>query len=67
MFQIGLAYRLDALAVLLGFNLGDMFSIGYSVDVSSGALAKSNMKPTHEIMLSYRTQLIKTYSYTTYR
>jgi len=61
-FQIGAAYRLDAFALLLGFNLNDVLGIGYSVDFSTGFMRQVSMRPSHELVLSYRTQVLKSQS-----
>ncbi len=62
MFQLGVAWRFDAISLLVGFNFQDMFSLGYSYDIHTGHLREVNTKPSHEIILSYRTQIINTYN-----
>jgi len=63
MFQLGLAWRLDAVSVLFGFNFDDMISIGYSFDIHTGSVRNHlKVRPSHEIVLSYRTQLINTFN-----
>jgi type IX secretion system PorP/SprF family membrane protein len=55
MFQFGLSYRRDAIAILLGFNYDDTYSIGYSFDIRTSSI--DGIRPSHEIVLNYRTQL----------
>jgi len=64
MFQLGASWRRDALSVLVGFNFEDTFSVGYSFDIHNNKLRfggdTQKVRPSHEIVLSYRTQLINT-------
>jgi type IX secretion system PorP/SprF family membrane protein len=55
MFQFGFSWRRDAVAFLLGFSFEDTYSIGYSFDIHTGTLLGA--RPSHEIVLNYRTQL----------
>lgn len=61
-FQAGLGYRMDAFSLLIGMNIGETFALSYSFDISNKYLNKRGIRPSHEIMLSYRTQLIKKYN-----
>ena len=56
MFQFGLSWRRDAVALLLGFSFQDTYSIGYSFDLHTGNIY--GVRPSHEIVLGYRTQII---------
>ncbi|MCL2412975.1 MAG: PorP/SprF family type IX secretion system membrane protein, partial [Bacteroidales bacterium] len=56
MFQLGVAWRRDAVALLFGISWED-FSLGYSFDIHTGHIRGA--RPSHEIVLSYRTQLIQ--------
>jgi type IX secretion system PorP/SprF family membrane protein len=62
MVQLGASYRMDAIAFLLGFNLSDTFSLGYSIDISTGFMRQNGTRPSHELVLSYRTQVIKSFN-----
>ena len=57
MFQFGASWRRDAIAFLVGFNYDDTYSFGYSFEIHNGGL--TGARPSHEIMLSYRTQILK--------
>jgi type IX secretion system PorP/SprF family membrane protein len=61
-FQLGAAWRLDAVSLLFGFNFEDTFSLGYSFDIHSGIGRRNGNRPSHEIILSYRTQLLNSAS-----
>jgi len=56
MFQFGVSWRRDAMAFLIGFNIEDTYSIGYSFDLHTGTM--TGARPSHEIVLGYRTQII---------
>ncbi|MDR2907138.1 MAG: PorP/SprF family type IX secretion system membrane protein [Bacteroidales bacterium] len=62
MFQIGLSARMDALSILLGLNLNNTLSIGYSFDISMSYMNKRGGRPSHEIVLSYRAQVLDSYN-----
>ncbi len=62
MFQLGVGYRLDAFPIIIGVNLGDSFALSYSIDLNNKYLRNRSRKASHEIMLSYRTQIIKRYN-----
>ena len=57
MFQFGAAWRRDAIAFMVGINYEDTYSLGYSFEIHNGKM--SGNKPSHEIVLSYRTQILK--------
>jgi len=56
MFQIGTSVRRDAVALLFGISW-EGFSLGYSFDIHTGHIRGT--RPSHEIVLSYRTQLLR--------
>jgi len=56
MFQIGTAVRRDAVALLFGISW-EGFSLGYSFDIHTGHIRGT--RPSHEIVFSYRTQLLR--------
>jgi hypothetical protein len=56
----GASYRIDAASIMAGINLGPRFSIGYAIDLNLpgmdkyARLAGKHLRPSHEIILSYR-------------
>jgi len=56
MFQIGTAVRRDAVALLFGISW-EGFSLGYSFDIHTGHIRGT--RPSHEIVFSYRAQLLR--------
>jgi len=56
MFQVGTAVRRDAVALLFGISW-EGFSLGYSFDIHTGHIRGT--RPSHEVVLSYRTQLLR--------
>ena len=64
MYQLGVAWRRDAISVLIGLTIQETFSLGYSFDIHNSSLAayragnRQSLRPSHEIMLTYRHQLL---------
>jgi len=56
MFQLGVSWRRDAVSILMGFSFEDTYSIGYSFDIAT--MGMRGTRPSHEIVLNYRTQLL---------
>lgn len=52
--NFGASYRLDAVALMAGVNLGKHFTLSYSCDVPIGQIRNRFTKPSHELMLSFR-------------
>ncbi|MEG1762842.1 MAG: PorP/SprF family type IX secretion system membrane protein [Bacteroidales bacterium] len=57
-FSAGVGYRLDALTLMAGVNLGKNFILSYSFDMNLGGIRtesnKGHLKPSHEFGLLYR-------------
>ena len=56
----GASYRIDAVSLMAGINLGPRFSLGYAIDINLPGMDKfvhragKRLLPSHEIILSYR-------------
>lgn len=54
--NFGASYRIDAVALMAGVNLGKNFGLSYSYDINLGPTAQ--FKPSHELILSFRGCLL---------
>ncbi|MCH5243831.1 MAG: PorP/SprF family type IX secretion system membrane protein [Lentimicrobiaceae bacterium] len=53
--NFGVSYRLDALSLMAGVNIGRNFSLGYAFDINIGVTSR-RYKPSHELILTYRCE-----------
>jgi hypothetical protein len=60
----GASYRIDAVSLMTGINLGPQISLGYALDLNLPGMDKyvrnagKQLRPSHEIILSYRGCLL---------
>lgn len=54
LLHFGASYRLDAVAILAGVNIGPHFTFSYACDIPLGSIRNHFTMPSHEFVLTYR-------------
>lgn len=54
LIHFGASYRLDAVAIMAGVNIGPHFTFSYACDIPLGNIRHRFTMPSHEFVLTYR-------------